>query len=102
MHMRTCLIVLLLLAAPRGFGAVCANPQDPAALGIDLSHQASCDPLVPEQCMLPFPNDYFTVSDTATRTRRHIYFTPEALPHNLSGVPLDAAELNRDAVLHPG
>ena len=64
MHMRTCLVVLLLLAAPRAFGAVCANPQDPAALGIDLSQQASCDPLVPEQCMLPFPNDYFTVADT--------------------------------------
>src|SRR5262245_25700619 len=78
MPMRTCLIVLLLLAAPRAFGAVCANPQDPAALGIDLSQQASCDPLVPEQCMLPFPNDYFTVSDTETRTRRHVYFTPEA------------------------
>jgi hypothetical protein len=102
MHMRTCLVVLLLLAAPRAFGAVCANPQDPAALGIDLSQQASCDPLVPEQCMLPFPNDYFTVSDTETRTRRHVYFTPEGLPKNLSGVPLEAAELNRADGFSPG
>ena len=55
MRMRSSyLAALLLLCATRGLAAVCATPRDPADLGIDLSQQAFCDPLVPEQCMLPF------------------------------------------------
>jgi hypothetical protein len=95
----TCLVVGVLLFATRGFAATCA---DPAALGIDLSQQAFCDPLVPEQCMLPFPNDYFTVADSESRTHRRIHFTPEGLPKNVSAVPLEAAELNRSDGFSPG
>ena len=87
-----CLAVLLVLSAGQAFAATCV---DPASLGIDLSQQAFCDPLVPEQCMLPFPNDYFTVADPTSGTRRRIHFTPEGLPKNDSAVPLEAAELNR-------
>ena len=47
-------IALLLALAVPAFGQPCA---DPATLGIDLSRQAECDPLVPEKCLLPFPND---------------------------------------------
>src|SRR5262249_55511572 len=93
------LAVLLLLSATRGSAATCS---DPAALGIDLSRQAFCDPLVPEQCMLPFPNDYFTVADSQSPTRRRIHFTPEGLPKNASDVPLEAAELNRSDGFSPG
>ena len=64
-----------MLSAARAFAATCV---DPASLGIDLSQQAFCDPLVPEQCMLPFPNDYFTVADPTSGTRRRIHFTPRA------------------------
>ena len=100
MRMRSsCLAALLLLSASQGLAAVCANPAD---LGIDLSQQAFCDPLVPEQCMLPFPNDYFTVVDTHSRTRRRIHFSPEGLPKNISAVPLEAAELNRADGFSPG
>jgi hypothetical protein len=95
----SCLAVLLLLSATRGFAAACS---DPASLGIDLSQQAFCDPLVPEQCMLPFPDDYFTAADTASRTRRRIHFTPEGLPKNVADVPLEAAELNRSDGFSPG
>jgi hypothetical protein len=102
MRMRSSLAVLLLLSATRGLAADCTSPQDPAALGIDLSQQAFCDPLVPEQCLLPFPSDYFTVPDTGTRTHRRIHFTPQALPKNLDGVPLEAAELNRADGFSPG
>src|SRR5438552_5664353 len=65
------LAVVLLLSAARGFAAPCATLSD---LGIDSASGAFCDPLVPEQCMLPFPNDYFTVSDPGTRTHRRINF----------------------------
>ena len=94
-----CLAVLLVLSAARAFAATCV---DPASLGIDLSQQAFCDPLVPEQCMLPFPNDYFTVADPTSGTRRRIHFTPEGLPKNDSAVPLEAAELNRSDGFSPG
>ena len=100
MGMRSaCLAVLLLLSAVRGGASACT---DPAVLGIDLSQQAFCDPLVPEQCMLPFPNDYFTVADSTSGTRRRIHFTPEGLPKNVSDVPLEAAELNRSDGFSPG
>ena len=77
-----CLAVLLLLSATRGFAAACT---DPAALGIDLSQQAVCDPLVPEQCMLPFPNDYFTVADSSVRHATGASISlPKACPKNIA------------------
>jgi len=100
MGMRSaCLAVLLLLSAARGGASACT---DPTVLGIDLSQQAFCDPLVPEECMLPFPNDYFTVADSASGTRRRIHFTPEGLPKNLAATPLESAELNRSDGFSPG
>ncbi len=100
MGMRSaCLAVLLLLSAVRGGASACT---DPAVLGIDLSQQAFCDPLVPEQCMLPFPNDYFTVADSTSGTHRRIHFTPEGLPKNVSNIPLESAELNRSDGFSPG
>ncbi|HVO22072.1 MAG TPA: hypothetical protein VMW56_00425 [Candidatus Margulisiibacteriota bacterium] len=100
MRMRSsCLAALFLLSVATRLPAACV---DPAGLGIDLSQQAFCDPLVPEQCMLPFPNDYFTVVDKATGTHRRIHFTAEALPKNTSAVPLEAEELNRADGFSPG
>ena len=95
-------LAVLLVLASRALAAPCGNPRDPADLGIDLSRQTDCDPLVPEQCMLPFPNDYFTVPDIRTRTHRRVNFTPEGLPKNTSGTPLDATELNRSDGFSPG
>jgi hypothetical protein len=95
-------LAVLLVLASRALAAPCGNPRDPADLGIDLSRQTDCDPLVPEQCMLPFPNDYFTVPDMRSRTHRRVNFTPEGLPKNTSGAPLDATELNRSDGFSPG
>ena len=98
-----CLAALSLTCAAAVAGAAtCANPQDPAALGIDLSRQSVCDPLVPEQCMLPFPDDFFTVADPTSHTRRRLHFTDDGLPKNVHGVPLDADELNRADGFSPG
>jgi hypothetical protein len=97
---------LVALWALAGFGsahaAPCTAPQSPASLGIDLSQQAHCDPLVPERCLLPFPSDYFTIRDGASATNRRVRFTPEGLPKNLAGTPLDATELNRSDGFSPG
>ena len=82
--------VLGSLLASHGLAAPCSPPAD---LGIDLATQTDCDPLVPERCLLPLPNDYFTVADQATTTHRRIAFTVEGLPKNFQGKPFDAAEL---------
>jgi len=93
------LIAVLLAVIASGAAAACT---DPAVLGIDLSQQAECDPLVPERCLLPFPNDYSTVADASTHTRRRVHFEPDALPKNTAGTPLDAAELGRSDGFSPG
>src|SRR4051794_12878883 len=92
-------IVLTAVLAVPALGAPCV---DPASLGIDLSRQAECDPLVPEKCLLPFPNDHYTVADGGTRTRRRIAFAPNALPKNTMGTPLETAELNKNDGFSPG
>jgi hypothetical protein len=96
------LLALILLLGGRGLAATCSSPQDPAALGIDLSQQSRCDPLVPERCLLPFPSDYFTVADAGTRSGRRVQFLPESLPVNVGGTPLEASELNRSDGFSPG
>jgi len=64
--------------------------------------QNRCDPLQPEHCLFPFPNDYFTTRDRDTRTGRRIHFDPLSLPTNTSGTPLNATELNRYDGFSPG
>ena len=41
-----------------------------------------CDPLDPAQCLLPFPNDHFTVADPTTATGRRVSFSVAAMPRN--------------------
>ena len=79
------------------------RPAAPAdAGGIDLSQQAICDPLVPEKCLLPFPSDYLTIADPLAKTGRRVHFDENALPQNVGGTPLEAAELNRADGFSPG
>ncbi len=99
---RVAAVAALLLLVSRADAATCGAGQDPAALGIDLSRQADCDPLAPARCMLPFPNDYFTVADPGSRTGRRIHFTPGGVPKNIGGIPLDTVELNRNDGFSPG
>ncbi len=40
-------------------------------------------------CMLPFPNDYYTVDDPATPTGKRINFTAGGMPQNDEGVPIN-------------
>src|ERR1044072_5416883 len=101
MTLRAALFAVLLVASSRStvLAASCsgtpqapacsATPQPPADLGIDLSAQDRCDPLVPARCLLPFPSDYFTVADHSTKTKRRVHFVEEALPANTSGSHLE-------------
>jgi hypothetical protein len=93
------LLVLLLAVASRAGAAPCAAPAD---LGIDLTDQERCDPLVPERCLLPFPDDYYTVPERGTRTHRRVALVADSLPKNKAGTPLDAVELNNADGFSPG
>src|SRR3954469_3155009 len=89
-------------ASPAVAARCSAPPKSPADLGIDVSAEDRCDPLVPARCLLPFPSDYFTVADRTTKTKRRVHFVEAALPANASGSHLDAAELNRADGFSPG
>ncbi|HEY3142420.1 MAG TPA: hypothetical protein VGJ86_14880 [Acidimicrobiales bacterium] len=75
----------------------------PRRASIELPNDpASCDPLGGARCYLPFPNDYFTVSDPTMATGRRVNFAADTLPANVSGVHIDPTELNRNDGFSPG
>ncbi len=61
---------------------------------------AACDPLDAALCLLPFPNDVFTVEAAGTDTGRRVAFI--ALPGNVIGQPIDPTEWNRNDGFSPG
>jgi hypothetical protein len=62
----------------------------------------ACDFLDPAKCLYPFPNDYFTVRDRSTDTGRRVQFSPDSMPRNAAGVPIDPTEWNRNDGFSPG
>ncbi|MCB0869278.1 MAG: hypothetical protein KDB52_00435 [Solirubrobacterales bacterium] len=59
---------------------------------VDLSRAAECDFIAQPKdgmCMLPFPNDFYTVKDESTPTGKRIHFTAGAMPKNKDGVAID-------------
>ncbi|MFC4071827.1 hypothetical protein [Actinoplanes subglobosus] len=56
----------------------------------------------PVSGLLPFPSDRFTVADRSSPTGRRVHFPAGALPANVSGVPIDPAEWNRQDGFSPG
>jgi hypothetical protein len=62
----------------------------------------TCDPLGGSRCLLPFPNDHFTVADSATDTGRRVNLAATATPANAAGVHVDPAELDRNDGFSPG
>jgi hypothetical protein len=56
--------------------------------------QQRCDP-IGARCMLPLPNDHFTVADASTPTQRRLAIDSVSLPANRAGVHIDAATILR-------
>eukprot|EP00040_Diaphanoeca_grandis_P000762 m.16393 g.16393 ORF g.16393 m.16393 type:complete len:659 (+) comp11018_c0_seq2:279-2255(+) len=67
-------------------------------LGIGSSGHSDCDPLVPENCLLPIPNDFYTATaqdnwDNGNDIR--IDFGPTTLPKlNFNDLPVDPTDWN--------
>ena len=68
---------------------------------IDASLADRCDFLGQSRCLLPFPNDWFTVSDGVTDTGRRVHFVEASMPANVSGVHVDPTEWNRNDGFSP-
>jgi hypothetical protein len=72
---------------------------------IDLSRAADCDFIAfqPQSlCLMPFPDDYYTVKDESSATGRRVELTDAAMPQNSTGQPIDAAPYNANDGFSPG
>jgi hypothetical protein len=65
-------------------------------LGSSEARRSGCDPFDTRNCVLPFPNDLFTVPDPAAATGKRIGFKPEWSPANDQGKRADPTEWNRN------
>src|SRR4051794_40652357 len=63
--------------------------------GLDPANPAGCDPLDGTQCMLPYPNDWFTKDDPSSATGRRLDLNVLAMPRNVEGKPIEPQEWNR-------
>jgi hypothetical protein len=107
------LAVAMTLAALLLAGVASARPN---ATGSIAAHKVS-EPLPPVEateqcdfiadpgnsvCMLPFPDDYYTVADPSSATGRRIAFTTEATPTNVEGKHIEAGPYNASDGFSPG
>ena len=86
-------------------GAGCSDDGDELGdpVEIEVDHPGRCEFLgVDDQCLLPFPSDWYTVEDSSTDTGRRVAIRRPSTPANLDGVHIDPAELNRNDGFSPG
>ena len=72
---------------------------------IDLSRADDCDFIGAQDgslCLLPFPDNYYTVKDKSSATGRLVNLTDGAMPQNASGDPVSAAPYNLNDGFSPG
>jgi hypothetical protein len=63
--------------------------------GLDAKNPRDCDPIDPAQCMLPYPNDWFTKPDPASATGRRLDLNVLAMPRNTANKPIEPGAWNR-------
>jgi hypothetical protein len=76
-----------------------------ATIGTNISSLTTppgCDPIDPEACLLPWPNDFFTKPDATTATGKRLNLLPTSTPRNIAGKPVDVTDLNRADGFSPG
>ena len=73
-----------------------------AAADTNRDQSLACDPLDDRACLLPWPNDAFTVADDATVTGRRLDIRLDSTPSNAQSVPIDPTDQNRADGFSPG
>lgn len=98
-------VALLAAACSGGDGDAAPKSDDPieleGSLDVVVEDADRCDPIA-EGCLLPFPNDHFTVVDDTTPTGRRVALAQESMPANAAGVPIDPASWNELDGFSPG
>lgn len=94
--------LFLALALVAGLAPLGAQAKSLNSLPGAIEDLTGCDPIDPAHCMLPFPNDFFTVDDASTATGRRVSIPITATPRNVAGKPIDTAEWNRQDGFSPG
>ena len=104
MRRRLALVTLLLAALLAGTAGAVAVPSvlPTVASTVPVASDQVCDPIDPAHCLLPFPNDFFTVADPSSATGRRVAISPLATPTNVAGKPIDTTEWNRNDGFSPG
>jgi hypothetical protein len=59
------------------------------------STEPGCDDRMPRACLLPWPNDRYTVADPSTVTGRRLAIPEDGSPRNADGVGIDTTDQNR-------
>jgi hypothetical protein len=85
-----------------GQGATTTGSEPTGSIEVRADDADGCDPLDPGRCLLPFPNDFYTVADDDLDTGRRVELPEEAMPTNAKGVAMDPTELNRNDGFSPG
>ena len=73
-------------------------------VGVDLGNAQRCDFISApgEECLFPYPNDYFTRADDTTDTGKRLNLSIDSTPANASGVHIDPADINTSDGFSPG
>jgi hypothetical protein len=79
----------------------------PSAMPVALAEPvqetaAECDPIDTSACLLPWPNNYFTVADPSTATGLRLNISSLETPRNASGAPIEPGDWNRLDGFSPG
>ncbi len=91
--------VACLGAAPASGAAHTGSPP------VDLSNADRCDFIGQQDgslCLLPFPDDYYTIPDHSSATGRRVNLKTEATPANVAGQHVNAAPYNLNDGFSPG
>ena len=102
MHGRRGTVGALAFAALLAVGAAACTDDTgdgaaPEASSADraVGGDGTCDDLDPAYCLLPWPNDRFTVADPSTATGLALSIPDDGTPENVDGVPVDVTDQNR-------
>jgi hypothetical protein len=84
--------------------AVAAASAFASSAGAASSHRpaADCQPFSATPCLLPFPNNLFTVRDRSTPTGRRVRLPARAMPANTRGQRIGVAQYDRNDGFSPG
>ncbi len=73
-------------------------------VGVELDSADRCDPISApgEQCLFPYPNDFYTRPDDAAPTGLRLDLKTASMPVNAAGTPVDPTEINTSDGFSPG